>query len=269
MADTSATGNPTTPVPTVQSEASIANYAPLNPDGSKSYMPNDFFQFHQNKRYDADRNLYSDLLAEGFNMYGTPMMYYVVTYDTDYDVLFGEDNNKRIYRKFPVKAMYELPLEEDMYQQFGLEGLDNFEIHISKKHFIQASQYDTSGVALYPKQFNQGKTSAYDVYVPQEGDILRAEYNNTYYEVMYVHDEEQQFLQGKHAWKLRVRVFRDEHLSFTSATSGAMTDISAVSNIDDTTEINDYITSAFDDIKYTSGIGEATDNTNENDIGWF
>jgi hypothetical protein len=261
----SATGQPEIPNITHQSEGAVHDYNPLP---SKSYMPNEFFQFHQNPRYDADRHLYSDLMAEGFNIYGTPMMYYAITYDTTYDPLFGEDSLRRISRKFPIKAMYELPPEEELYQKFGIEGLDNFEMHVSKKHFGEASKYDTSGVELFPSQYNQGKENAYSEYTPKAGDILRAEYNNTYYEIVEVHEEEQMFLQGKHAWKFRVRVFRDEKFTYTSATSAAMTEISAVNDVDDILKANEYVDTVSADVLYEP---ESTEESSQQDDlgGWF
>jgi hypothetical protein len=246
-------------------QGTIHDFNPL--DGE--YVPNDYFQFYENKRFDADRNLYKNVQSEAFDIYGTPMMYYIVTYDTLYDPLFGEDNNKRIYRKFPIKVVFDLPKEEDAYEKFGLENLDNFEMHISIKHFEAMSKYETSGVNIYPSQFNAGKTDIYDVYTPSVGDILLAEYSDIYYEIVNVHQEEEMFLQGKHAWKFVVRVFKDESINLSVTTSAAMTDISAVSNIDDILEVNDYITSASDAVLYTCAVGEATNNQPDMDDNWF
>jgi len=232
-------------------------------------MPNEFFSFNQNSGYDGDKTLYKRLQAEAFNIYGTPMMYYVITYNTAYDPMFGEDNNKRIYRRFPINAVFELPKEEDSYARFGLENLDNFEMHVNQLHFTEASKYQTSGLELYPPERDTTKTQVYTSYTPSVGDILRAEYSDVYYEIVSVHQEEEMFLQDKHAWRFQVRVFRDENLSLTPTTSGAMTEISAVSNIDDILEVNDYITSSVENIKYTSGASEESSNQPDINDGWF
>ena len=79
--------------------------------------------------------LYKDLNMESINIHGTPMMYYAVSYDTAYDHLFGEDDDRRVARKFLIKARFELPKELEQYAKFGIEGLDNFPMFVSKKHF--------------------------------------------------------------------------------------------------------------------------------------
>lgn len=243
-------------------EATVA-YEDISP------MPNSFFHFYANTDYNRDKDLYKNLQAEAFNIYGTPMMYYVVTYDTSYDLLFGEDNDRRIYRRFPIHAVFDLPKELDMFNAFGIENLDNFEMHINQKHFTSASRYNTSGVELFPPETATSAISAYDSVDPKVGDIMRAEYNDTYYEIVDVHSEEEMFLQDKHAWRLTVRVFRDDTLSLTSATSAAMTEISAVSNIEDILEINDYITSAKDPVLYTCAVDEEDVQQPDINDGWF
>lgn len=232
-------------------------------------MPNSFFHFQANPAYDSDKELYRNLLAEGFNIYGTPMTYYVVSYDTSYDLLFGEDNNRRVARKFPVNAVFDLPKEEDAFAKFGLENLDTFEMHVSKKHFTSASMYDTSGVSLFPPETDPTETEAYPSIVPKVGDMIKSDYNNVFYEVTSIHEEEEMFLQTKHAWRFMVRVFRDDKLTLSADTSAVFTELSAVSNIEDILEINDYITSANEDVKYTCAVGE--ENSNQPDIqdGWF
>ena len=234
-----------------------------------SPMPNSYFHFHANPDYNADKDLYKNLQAEAFNIYGTPMVYYVVSYDTSYDRLFGEDNDRRIARKFPIHAVFDLPKEEDAFEKFGLENLDNFEMHVNKKHFEYASKYNTSGVALYPPETATSAISAYGSVSPKVGDMMKADYSDVFYEIVSVHQEEEMFLQDKHSFKFQVRVFRDDTLNLSATTSAAMTEISAVSNIDDILEINDYITSAKDDILYTCASGEATDKQSDIDNGWF
>lgn len=234
-----------------------------------SPMPNSYFHFLENTDYDSDKDLYRNLQAEAFNIYGTPLMYYVVSYNTSYDLLFGEDNNRRIARKFPISARFELPKEEDAYAKFGLENLDNFEMHVNQKHFTTASKYNTSGVGLYPPETATSAISAYTSVEPKVGDMLKSEYNDVFYEILTVHEEEEMFLQTKHAWKFIVRVFRDSNISLSADTSASMDSISAVNNIDDILEVNDYITSASEAVLYTSATGEASIQQSDIDSGWF
>ena len=232
-------------------------------------MPNSYFHFQANPDYDSDKELYRNLLAEGLNIYGTPMTYYVVTFDTSYDLLFGEDNNRRIARKFPIMARFDLPKEVDAYAKFGLENLDNFEMFVSKKHFSTASKYNTDGTSLYPPETATSATSAYSSVRPKFGDIIKGDYNDIYYEVVDVGEEEEMFLQTKHSWRFLVRIFRDDKLSLSATTSANMTEISAVSDIDDIFEVNDYLTSASESIIYTCASGEAPSQQNDINTGWF
>ena len=77
------------------------------------------------------------------------------------------------------------------------------------------------------------------------------------------------FLQGKHTWRIIVRVFKDETLNLTTETSAAMTEISAVSNTADILEINDYITSSSNYVLYTCAVDEQSDNQADIDNGLF
>jgi len=252
---TSGIGTPETPATEGFGVGTVPNYTPEGLAGATS-MPNQYFNFFQNKRYDADRNLYENLLTEGFNIQGNPCMYYVVNYDTSADQLFGEDDLRPIERRFPIMAFFELPKEENLYGKFGLEELDNFEMHVSKKHFQTASQYETSGVSLFPVTPPADVSGVYPIVEPKQGDLLRAEYNNTYYEILEVKQEEEMFLQVKHAWRFIVRIMSDQNLTFSSATSGAMSQITSAMDQPDIMDDSSHIDDIKDNVLYTSGVGE-------------
>jgi hypothetical protein len=212
------------------------------------HSQNEFFHFQQNNSYDKERCLYDSLLSEGNNIYGTPMMYYVVSYDVSYDLLFGEDDDRRIERKFPIKAVFTLPEELEQYNPFGIQGLDNFPMNVSKKHFTQLSRNNNRS-RLFPVQ-NSSNLSAFGPIDPKAGDLIKSEYNDVFYEIIDVGEEKEMFLQAKHSWTLTVRVFTDEMLSLSADTSAAMTEISAVIDRNDVLSHNDYITSADDAVLY-------------------
>jgi len=256
---TSGTGTPSIPPVEAGGLGVIPDYTPSGLKGANA-MPNQFFNFHLNKRYDADRNLYDNLLTEAFNIHGNPMMYYRVAFDTSADKLYGEDDIREIERRFPIMAVFELPKEENMYGKYGLEELDNFEMHISKKHFSVASRYDTSGVSLFPVTNPVDVSATYPAIEPKVGDIIRAEYNNTYYELIEVKEEEEMFLQKKHSWKFIVRIMPDQNLSFSPITSGAMSEITSAMDQPDILDDSEHIDVIKDDVLYTSSVGEETDN---------
>jgi len=262
----SGSGQPTSPFIESDSEGTVANWT-TSRISTIDPMPNQYFQFFQNKRYDADRGLYDVLLSEANNIHGNPMMYYRVTYDVNYDPLFGEDDVRRIERRFPVKAVFELPKQLELYAKFGIEGLDNFPMYVSKNHFAEASKYPTSGVALYPPA-QQSQRNVYGALTPKVGDIIRCEFNGVYYEIIDVGEEDEMFLQGKHSWTFTVRTMLDQKLSLSADTSAAMTEITGVNDVDDYLDQSDYITNKKDDVLYTSGSSE--ESSNQPGLGgWF
>jgi hypothetical protein len=158
--------------------------------------------------YNPESELYDLLVTEAFNMHGLPMVYYVTTYNLDYDKLIGEDANRSIQRMFNVQAYYDLPNEQEIWSKWGLEGLDNFHIYISKRHFDGMSKFD-----------QYGNPDINLIYTPQEGDIIKSMYNNYYYEVLTVKHQTNQIHRRVHIWDLIVKPYKDQHLSVSAAIS--------------------------------------------------
>ena len=140
-------------------------------------------------------------MTEAWNQHGTPIVYYVISYDTTYDPLFGEDNNRRVVRSFPVMVYYELPKEDRQWNVAAMEILDNFHIYISKRHFIAASKLDSNMEQTYPP------------YTPKVGDVIKSRYNNFFYEITHVSEEEEMFLQRKHSWDIVVKQYKRQHIA--------------------------------------------------------
>jgi hypothetical protein len=161
-----------------------------------SRLKGSFFNYGIN--YENERNLYELLMTEAFNKHGVRGSFYITTYDTNYDKIFGEDGNRRFVRKVEMMFYYELPKELELWSKFGIEGLDNFKMHVSKKQYRAAI---TNG--------------GYDFYVPKVGDVINIVYNNRYYEILDSGEEavNSEFLQKKHAWEFTVGVFKDDHMS--------------------------------------------------------
>lgn len=176
---------------------------------------NSFFNY-KNSEYDAEKSLFDLFVTEAYNKNGVCMEYYVTTYDTKYNRIFGEDNDRRLERAFDVMVMYQLPKEEKMWTKFGIEGTDNFSMWASKRHFRAAS--------------NNPLTE--EEYIPKMGDIIRSKYNNYFYEIVEVVEEVGMWLQSKqHVWEFVVRVYKDEGIELTDETKS--TTISAYTNKDE------------------------------------
>lgn len=197
----------------VTDSTSVASHGWVDPElGEEDYSSYPFVPFDRfNKEgtdYNPESELYDLLVTEAFNMHGIPMVYYVTTYNLNYDKVIGEDANRYIQRNFNIQVYYELPNEQEIWTRFGLEGLDNFHMFVSVRHF--------SGMS----KFNQyGEPNAYEVYTPQEGDIVKSRYNNYYYEILTVKRQTNQVHRRVHIYDLIVKPLKDQHFSVSGAIS--------------------------------------------------
>ena len=228
-------------------------------DQYKQIPDNKNFNF-LNPNYNNDSLLNELLLNEMYSQHGVCMDYYMISYNTNYDRVFGEDNDRRLIRKFPFMCYMELPKETKSFSTMGIGWTDVFHIFISKRHFELASTMDSDK-----------NRYVYSSYEPHEGDILNTNYNNVYYEIISVKSEEEQFLQRKHSWDLIVRVIRDKSFSYSPDTSGTMEDLSKYNNKEDLFDIGKFIKETtqpntnVSDIEYTPAPTECEPNDPFND----
>lgn len=194
-----------------------------------THIPSQQFFNHFNSNYNNESLMIELLTTEAFNQHGVSADYYVISYDTKYDQLFGEDNNRRLVRKFGFMSYFELPEETKSFSTMGIGWTNIFHIYISKRHFIAASSYDNNKNLVYP------------AYEPRCGDILGTSYNGVFYEIISVKSEEQQMLQRKHSWDVIVRVIRDKSFSTSPETSATMPDLLKYNNKSDLFDIGKFI----------------------------
>jgi hypothetical protein len=230
------------PVPDQVSTGVIPNYTEYG------NMPNQWLRKCGGHDYGNERELYKNLLTEAWNKHGVCMEYYVTTYDTSYDKVWGEDCNRRFVRRFDFMGRYTLPDENKMWTTFEIEGLDQFPVYISKKHFKEASTYGESG-----QTGNNGK-SKYAAYIPQQGDIIKADYNDHLYEIVEVKEEAMMFLQSKdYVWECQVKVYREEHVEIGTGVDISASDIIDLINQDasaDAFNVRLDASAEYEDIKY-------------------
>ena len=203
-----------------------------------SKVPSNTYFNHFNSNYNNERFLYDLMITEAYNKHGVCCSYYIVSYNTSYDRIFGEDNNRRVERKFSVMTYFDLPYETKTFINQGIGWSDIFHVFVSMKHFQTASTLDTSGVPAYP------------TYIPRVGDILLTEYNNVFYEIISVKNQVEQFLQHQHAWDLVVKVIRDTSLSFNPSTSATTQDLSEYMNKSDLFDVGSFINENKGPVKY-------------------
>lgn len=162
--------------------------------------------------YNNEKQLFDLMVTEGYNKYGVSLDYYVTSFDNTYDKIWGEDNNRRFVRRFQIMGYFVLPREERIFTQFGIAGMDQFTINVSKKHYYEASQYDD--IQTNPKAFQP--------YVPFAGDYIYSNYNKFIYEIVSVKDEAMMSLFSKqHSWEFLVRPYKDEKIQVSPLTSAA------------------------------------------------
>lgn len=194
--------------------------------------------------YDGENELYASLLEGAFNSVPIPAVFYVISYDTSHDNIFGEDPTRKIIRKFNFNAYSEtLPTEDTQFSTFygGIEGMDQFPLFVSKKHFTRRSQQDYLG-----------NDSQFPVYSPRGGEYVKLLFNGKYYEVITVKETDDQHLQRQNTYTLNLKVYEDDKASFISQTSASMVDdIGTVTNIaNDIFDSSDIVDIEKEDILY-------------------
>jgi len=144
----------------------------------------DYSQGYCSDKYDNERELMGVLQMEAWNKFGVEISYYPVSYDIRYDELFGEDGNRYVVDEWTVMSAFQLPKENKVWDKFGIDGINNFSMFISKDHFRFVAEN----------------------YIPKMGDLIIAVYDNKMYEIVEVKEESNLFLLSKQfTWELIVR----------------------------------------------------------------
>ena len=184
--------------------------------------------------YDGDRELASMLNMEMWNMFGVELIFYKTTYDTSYDKVWGEDGNRVVSDAWDVKSYFQLPKENKVWSKFGIEGINDFSMFISKEHFKYAT----------------------DNYIPRVGDLVLSNYNNKLYEITEVKEEAPLFLLSKqYAWELIVRKAKIE-TEISVSPSLSASPISNFYSVSDIFDIRDDVDVGKDGVIYKPEQGE-------------
>lgn len=256
----------------------------MNFDHFSRTQNTEFFN-HINPLYDNERKLYDLIVTEQYNLHGMALTYFVVSYNTQYDRIFGEDNDRRVERKFDFMAYMDLPTDQKSYSVLGITSTDIIRAHVSMSHFNVASSFDLDGAyddtgisGIYPSiQPRAGdfirlslneledplrQTRLYEEN-PEVNDQLRSQqFNNYYYEIISVRKQEVQFLQHQHTWELVMRVYKDKSILLNPDNVSKFGDLSEYTNKSDIFDIGKFITSAetpytnLNDIRYVPGLTE-------------
>lgn len=158
------------------------------------FPKNDEFRMHDQGRYKGDMDARTAMQAEAINQHGVPVWYYEVSYDKQYDPLFGEDCDQRVLRKTRLNVQCELPKKEESWTQFGIEGLDNFSMALSIRHFL----------AVFSK-IDPTKQQ------PEVGDFFQFVYDKRMFEVVSVNTHgDTSFNKTAITFDIQVKVWEDD-----------------------------------------------------------
>lgn len=188
-------GDPMTFPPSRQ-VSGISNYEDY------SALPNGWFT-KCTSTYDNEREFFQYMQMEAYNTFGVPCYYYKMRYDISAsDKIWGEKNDRIIDDYWiDVQTYFNLPRENKQFSKFGIEGLENFVMYLSKKHF----EYITTGT-----------------WIPRQGDLIQTQYNSNVYEIVEVKEEFGMYLLDKrYTFELIVRPFKDERIGLVGEVSAS------------------------------------------------
>lgn len=194
--------------------------------------------------YNSEKLLYSKLSSGLINERGVTLLFFIVDYSKMYDVIFREDNDRTVIRKFPIKGMFDLSSQDREISLMGIHETDTFHIFVNKDHFTMASRLDHQG--------NRYRGYLYEAYTPKTGDVIKSSHNNTYYQVLDCRDERDiQFHQTRHHWDITVRVMRNNRYNINTSNSETLQDISQeLLKNNDALSANEEIDTKVEQIKY-------------------
>lgn len=163
-------------------------------------LPNGYFT-KCDTAYDREREMFQYMQMEAYNTFGVPCHYYKVSYDGEYDGIWGECNDRAVVDYWSnVNTWFELPRENKTWNKWEFKDLNNFIMYCSKLHF----DHVTSG------------------YIPQMGDLIQSNYDGKIYEIVEIKEEEGMFLIDKrYTWEFYVKPFEMEQIRVSGTVSGS------------------------------------------------
>lgn len=150
---------------------------------------------------------------------GTFVKYYATSYDPMSDPLYHEDNNRAVERYFDVPMMLTFQPENELYNRFGIQHMDEFEVHLHMSLFMELQYASLKRAGVEPacsqtehnpiwsqrgyEAFRYYGYSAQQIF-PKAGDLIKIEAFDTLYEIESVKDAapDHQHRWRKYWWKL-------------------------------------------------------------------
>ena len=154
---------------------------------------NHYFQGGQGIGNQSEKRLYEDLIIEGLKIYGNDV-YYLPRTLVNRDLILGEDTNSRFDDSYLIEMYMEstegFAGQQELITKFGLEIREDTTFMVSKRTWDEK-------VANRANEIASSR--------PREGDILYMPLMNSFFEILFVEDQEPFFQLGNlPVYKLRV-----------------------------------------------------------------
>ena len=144
---------------------------------------------------------------------GTFVKYYATSYNPQNDPLYHEDNTRIIERVFDVPLILSFQPENEIYNRFGIQHLDEYETHLHMMLFLElnyASLRKAGTIPLCdPSEHNPvWSQRGYEAFryhgytaqqiIPKPGDKIKIEAFDTLYEIESIKDAAPEY---QHRWR--------------------------------------------------------------------
>jgi len=154
---------------------------------------NHYFQSGNGIGNTSEQRLHEDLIIEGLKIYGN-LVYYLPRTLVNKDIILGEDVASRFNMALPVEMYFETTEgflgQQEIINKFGLEIREDTTFMVSKRRFQELISARTNLIA-------PGR--------PNEGDILYLPLMNSFFEILFVEDQQPFFQLGNlPVYKLKV-----------------------------------------------------------------
>ena len=160
-------------------------------------MPvNHYFQGGKGIGNQAEKRLHEDLIVEGLKIYGQDV-YYLPRTLVNRDLVMGEDVSSRFDHSYLCEMYMETTQgfagEQELVNKFGLEIREDSTLMVAKRSW---------------DYFVGNKANLIATGRPNEGDIVYMPLMNSFFEILFVEDQEPFFQLGQlPVYKLRVTRF--------------------------------------------------------------
>lgn len=156
----------------------------------------------------SEQNLYEDLIIESLKIFGQDV-YYIPRTLVNRDNIMGEDIGSKFDDAYLIEAYIEnvdgFEGAGDLYNKFGLEIRDEATFIVSRRQW-------NSLVGFWNNELEDPK--------PQEGDLLFMPMSNTFFEIMFVEDEQPFYqLSNLPVYKMQCSLFEYNDEQFETGVS--------------------------------------------------